>query len=138
MKKTSILSISVLAVLLVLSLLLVSSVSAGIFVGAKPNPGYVNQSITITITAGGESATEWRPCELFVDFGDGTSQNIGKLVQEVPQFSTKSITHKYSKSEQYTIKVAPKNCKILNSNTLKTTVQILPPKPGKLPKPRGR
>ena len=98
--------------------------------------GIIFLTNSLTIAAGGESATVWRACELLVYFGDGTpAQNIGKLVQQAPQVSKKSITHKYSKTGTYTIEVVPQSCKLSKSNVLKTTVQILLPV---IQKPEGR
>ena len=134
MKKTTTLLIFMVGILLVLSSTLANSASIEspyIGVTATPNPGLQYKTITITITAVGERATVWRPCQLVVFFGDGTpAQNIGTLVQESPAMSQKSITHKYTKAGAYTIEVVPESCKLSRSNVLKTTVQILPAKPG--------
>ena len=139
MKKTTILSISILGILIMLSSPLLNTASAVNLanIGVEPNPGHMYQSITITIAASTEGAVyDWRGCDLVIFFGDGSpSQNIGKLEQKPGNLWIKSTTHKYSKTGAYTIEVVPQSCKLSKSNVLKTTVQIRPPI---IQKPEGR
>lgn len=140
MKKTTILSISILGILLVLSsspLLNTASAADLANIDVAPNPGHMYQSITITIAASTEGAVyDWRGCDLVIFFGDGSpSQNIGKLEPKPGNLWIKSTTHKYSKTGKYTIEVVPQSCGLSKSNMLKTTIQIFPPV---MQKPEGR
>ena len=144
MKKTTILSISILGILLVLSLPLVNTASAADLanIEAAPNPGHMYQTITITISASTEGAVyNWSGCDLVIFFGDGSpAQNIGKMEPKPGNLWIKSTTHKYSKTGKYTIEVVPQSCRLSKRNVLKTTIQIFPPvnqKPEGRKQPKG-
>ena len=127
--KSNLKLISAVGILLILSSGLIGSAfAASLLVEAKPNPGIVNRTITVTITAADEGIKYlYGVCDLLVDYGDGTKPvNIGKLTSQTGGILTKSATHTYSVAKTYTITVSPLNCDAAKNtvNTVKTTVTI--------------
>ena len=136
--KSNLTLISVVGILLVLSLGMVGSASAAsLLVEVKPNPGVAGKAVTITVTAADEGIKYlYSPCDLRVDFGDGTKPvTIGKLEPQAGGILTKSTTHTYgivvgsTMVKTYTVTVSPLNCDAAKNtvNTVKTTVKIGPP-----------
>ena len=128
--KSNLTLIPVVGILLILSPALVNSaLGASLLVEAKPNPGIVNRTITVTIIASDEGIKYlYSPCDLVVDYGDGTKPvNIGKLTSQTGGILTKSATHTYSVAKTYTITVTPLSCDAAKNtvNTVKTTVTIV-------------
>jgi len=127
--KSNLTLISAVGILLILSSGLIGSAfAASLLVEAKPNPGIVNRTITVTITAADEGIKYlYGVCDLLVNYGDGTKPvNIGKLTSQTGGILTKSATHTYSVAKTYTITVSPLNCDAAKNtvNTVKTTVTI--------------
>ncbi len=132
-------------ILLVLSMSLVGSASAAsLLVEVKPNPGVAGKPVTVTITAADEGIKYlYGPCDLFVDYGDGTKPvNIGKLTSAPGGILTKSATHTYAIVKgstivkTYTVMVSPLSCDASKNtaNIVKTTVKIGPPSALALPR----
>ncbi len=127
-----------LGILLVLSTCLVgSALAASLLVEVKPNPGTAGQPVTLTIIASDEGIKYlYGPCDLSVDWGDGTKPvNVGKLATAPGGILTKTATHTYAPLKGSTIVrtfavlVSPTNCDASknSANTVKTTVKIAPP-----------
>lgn len=143
--KSNLTLISIVSILLLLSLGLVGSASAAsLLVEVKPNPGVGGKPVTVTVIAADEGIKYlYGPCDLFVDYGDGTKPvNIGKLASAPGGILTKSATHTYAivkgstMVKTYTVTVSPLNCDASKNtvNTVKTTVKIGPPSALALPR----
>jgi hypothetical protein len=115
MKRIIMTLISIFGILLVPLLPLVDSASAaGLYVGATPNPGVIDQVITINIVAADEETKyQWAGCVISVSFGDySTPSRIGYLTSGHGGQLIQSTTHKYLRTGTFSIVVSPIGCKI--------------------------